>query len=66
MAAAPRFSPRAEEGESVTLIDMDHYVKGTFDPDAEWVVTQAYAMHDHIIETFHEQVITKEAIQEWK
>ena len=34
MAAAPKYSPRAEAGERVTLIDMDHYVEGTFDPDS--------------------------------
>ena len=48
--ATPSFSPRAEAGELVTLIDMDHFVEGNFDPDADWVVARAYEMHDHIIE----------------
>ena len=64
--AAPEFSPRAEAGELVTLIDMDHYVEGNFDADAEWVLARTYEMHDHIIETFHEHVVTPEAIEEWK
>ena len=66
MAAAPAYSPRAGPGDLVTLIDMDHYVEGTFDPDSEWVVARAYEMHDHIIETFHNQVVTEDASKEWK
>ena len=65
-AAAPKYSPRAGPGELLTLIDMDHYVEGTFDPDSERVVASAYELHDHIIETFHDHVVTREAIEEWK
>ena len=64
--AAPRFSPRAEAGELVTLIDMDHFVEGNFDADPDWVVARAYEMHDHTIETFHNHVVTEDAIEEWK
>ena len=64
--AAPRFWPRAEPGELVTLIDMDHFVEGNFDADPDWVVARAYEMHDHIVETFHDHVVTEEAIKEWK
>ena len=53
--APPSFSPRAEAGELVTLIDMDHFVEGNFDADPDWVVARACEMHDHIIETFHGQ-----------
>ena len=42
---APRFPPRAEAGELVTLIDMDHFVEGNFDADPDWVVARAYEMH---------------------
>ena len=66
VAAAPSFSPRAEAGELVTLIDMDHFVEGNFDADPDWVVARAYEMHDHIIETFHDHVVTEDAIKEWK
>ena len=66
MAAAPNYSSKAEPGELVTLIDMDHYVEGTFDADSGWVVARAYEMHDHIVETFHDHVVTREAIEEWK
>ena len=61
MAAAPKYSPRAGPGELVTLIDMDHYFEGTFDPDSEWVVASAYELHDRIVETFHDHVVTREA-----
>ena len=64
--AAPSFSARAEAGELVTLIDMDHFVEGNFDADPGWVVARAYELHDHIIETFHNHVVTEDAIKEWK
>ena len=64
--ATPSFSPRAEAGELVTLIDMDHFVEGNFDPDPDWVVARACDMHDHIIETFQGHVVTEDAIKEWK
>ena len=66
MAAAPKYSSRAEPGELVTLIDMDHYVEGTFDPDSAQVIARAYEMHDHIVETFHDHVVTRDAIEEWR
>ncbi len=66
VAAAPKYAPRAGPGELVTMIDMDHYVEGTFDPDSEWVVARSYELHDHIVETFHDHVVTKEAVEEWK
>jgi len=65
-AAAPQYSAKAGPGELLTLIDMDHYVEGTLDPDSEWVVARACELHDHIVETFHEHVVTGEAIEEWK
>ena len=64
--AAPKLSTKAKTGELVTLIDMDHYIEGNFDTDTDWVVARTYEMHDHIIETFHEHVVTPEAIEEWK
>ena len=42
--AAPSFAPRAEAGELVTLIDMDHFVEGNFDADPDWVVARACEM----------------------
>lgn len=70
VGGAPSQGASVKPGELVTLIDMDHFVEGTFDPGAEdvvpWVVGQAYTLHDHIIETFHEQVVTPEAIAIWK
>jgi len=66
LGGAPKHANRASPGELVTLIDMDHYVEGTFDPSPEWVLGQTYLLHDHIIETFHDQVVTEEAIKVWK
>ena len=65
MAAARKHSPRAGPGELITLIDMDHNVEGTFDPDSEWVVARVYELHDHIVETFHDHVVARDAIEEW-
>ena len=66
IGAAPKHTPRAKPGELITLVDMDHYIEGNFDPNAEWVVSRAYEMHDHLIETFHNHVVTKDAIAVWK
>jgi uncharacterized protein (TIGR04255 family) len=66
IVGAPKFQQRARNGELVTLIDMDHFIEGTFDPSAEWVTARAYAMHDHLIETFHEHVVSKKAIEVWQ
>jgi hypothetical protein len=62
LALAPG-APRANAGQLVTLIDMDHFIEGKFDPSPEWVTTRAYAMHDHLIETFHEHVVSEKAIE---
>ena len=66
IAGAPKHAARAKAGELITLIDMDHFIEGTFDPNADWVVARAFEMHDHLIETFHEHVATETAIEVWK
>lgn len=63
---APKHEVRAREGELVTFVDMDHYVTGNFAADAGLVVDKLYRLHDKLIETFHEQVVTKEAVESWK
>ena len=66
LAAAPRYSTHALPGDLVKLIDMDHFVEGTFDPCAEWVLDRTFDLHDQIIETLHEQLVTTQAIEEWQ
>ncbi|MEL6341378.1 MAG: TIGR04255 family protein [Myxococcota bacterium] len=66
LGAAPKHTPRAKSGELITLVDMDHYIEGTFDPDAGWIMASAYEIHDHLIETLHKHVVTEEAIEVWK
>ena len=66
MTGAPKCAARAKSGELITLIDMDHYIEGDFDPNTDWVVARAFEMHDHLIETFHEHVVTEAAIGAWK
>lgn len=66
VSAAPKHIPRTNAGELVSLIDMDHFIEGIFDPDVEWIVAHAYQMHDHVIETFHNHVVTDAAIEVWK
>ena len=29
-------------------------------------MARAYELHDRIVETFHDHVVTREAIEEWK
>lgn len=66
LGLAPKFQPRAKAGELVTLVDMDHFIDGKFDPNAEWVTAHAYVMHDQLIETFHEYVVSEKAIEVWR
>lgn len=66
VADAPKALKGADPGTLVTLVDMDHYIEGSFASDADWIVARSFQMHDHIIETFHDHVVTREAIQEWK
>ncbi|TDI45837.1 MAG: hypothetical protein E2P02_06395 [Acidobacteria bacterium] len=66
VGGAPKHAARAEAGELITLIDMEHFIEGNFDPNAEWVVARAYEMHDHLVETFHEHVVTEDAVEVWK
>ena len=64
--AAPRFPPKAQQGELVTLADIDHFVEGNFEADTNWVVARAQDLHDHIVETFRGHVVTEDAIEEWR
>lgn len=66
VGTAPKLAPRARKEELTTLIDMDHYIEGNFDADADWIVARAFEMHDHLVETFHEHVVTGSAIEAWK
>jgi uncharacterized protein (TIGR04255 family) len=63
---APKHVVRATKGEVVTFVDMDHSITGKFAADVGLAVEKLYRLHDKLIETFHEQVVTKEAIESWK
>jgi uncharacterized protein (TIGR04255 family) len=66
IGGAPKFAARAKPGELVTLVDMDHFIEGKFEPSAEWVTARAFGMHDRLIETFHEHVVSAKAIEVWR
>jgi uncharacterized protein (TIGR04255 family) len=66
IGSAPTIRTRINAGELVTLVDMDHFIEGNFDPSADWVTARVYAMHDHLIETFHEHVVSARAIEVWR
>lgn len=63
---APKHETRAKLGTLVTLVDIDHFIEGNFEPDPDFVVGSAYKMHDHLINTFHQHVVTSAAIEIWK
>lgn len=52
----------ANGSRSSTLITTS---KGRSDPDSGWVVGRARELHDHNVETFHDHVVTKDAIKQW-
>lgn len=66
MQDAPKLVRKVQPGKLVAHIDMDHAIEGNFDANVEWVIQKAYKLHDHIIETFHEHVITAHARKVWE
>jgi uncharacterized protein (TIGR04255 family) len=63
---APKHEARASAGELVTFVDMDHAVTGSFDADTSLVIEHLFLLHDALVETFHEHVVSKEAIAAWE
>ena len=66
LAAAGPQPEGGQPGELVTLIDMEHYVDGRFEPDVDWLMETGYLLHDHLVETFHGNVVTEQAIEVWQ
>jgi hypothetical protein len=48
VGSAPEREVRAVSGELVTLLDTDHFIEGSFEADAAWVVARGHKMHDLI------------------
>jgi len=66
IATAPKRAKRVEKDDLVTFVDIDHYLQGDFEPQAELIKKNAYLLHDHIIDTFHKHVVTEKAVEVWK
>lgn len=66
IAGAPKHERRAQAGELITLVDMDHFVEARREPEVPRLIETTYALHDHLIETFHDHVVTREAIEAWR
>jgi len=66
MGDSPKLARKAQAGKLVAHIDMDHFIEGNFEAQVEWVVQKAYQLHDRVIETFHEHVITAHARKVWE
>lgn len=63
---APKLESRSRVGELVTFVDMDHFIERNFEPNTDEVIAYSYRLHDHIIETFHEHIVTKEGMDVWR
>jgi uncharacterized protein (TIGR04255 family) len=65
--ALPRPNP-VPPGALITLLDMDHVIQFADNrrPDVVEIVEFASALHDVIVETFHDHVVTPAAIEEWR
>jgi len=66
VGSAPKRAKRVEKNELVTFVDIDHYLEGDFEPQAELIEKNTYLLHDQIIKTFHNYVITEEAVEAWR
>lgn len=66
LGAAPKIPTQASDRKLVTLIDLDHFIEGPIDASSNRVTSTAFELHDHIIETFHNHVITPHAAGVWQ
>lgn len=64
--AVPKFDQRSRTGELVTILDMDHWVEGNRNLDIPALTETLFCLHDHIIETFFNRVISQHALEVWK
>lgn len=64
--AVPKFDQRSHPGELVTIVDMDHWVEGNRNVDIPTLTETLFRLHDHIIETFFNRVISQHALEVWK
>jgi uncharacterized protein (TIGR04255 family) len=55
------------KGSRITLVDLDHYQIGELIPpvDSAELEKGFFALHDVIIETLHESVLTEQAVRSW-
>jgi uncharacterized protein (TIGR04255 family) len=67
MAFAPMVAKDSQDKSPSTIIDMDHFWEGSLGPgaDQDSLATTFYALHDTIIEVFHQSVISEEAVKRW-
>ncbi len=63
---APKRDRRVQPGELVTFIDMDHYINGSFAASVDQIQSLVFPLHDRIIDTFHDHIVSKEAIALWR
>ena len=68
MLSAPTNRKKVEPNEDIAMVDMDHFWIGSKGPDIHIVQTikeMFYRLHDTIIESFHNSVISEEGINKW-
>jgi len=69
MASAPYSRKPVAFDEEIAIIDMDHYWMGSIEPKIniiEIVKDRFFKLHDTIINSFYNSVVTKEGIEKWK
>ena len=62
---APKRKSNGNSAKLITFVDLDHFIEGGFSPDVEWIEENMFLLHDNIVETLHNNVITEGAIQKW-
>jgi len=69
IAAAPFNRKTVDFNEEIAIIDMDHCWMGSIEPKnniIEIVKGRFFKLHDTIINSFYNSVVTKEGIEKWK
>jgi len=69
MLSAPTNRKKVGPDEDIAMVDMDHYWIGSIGPDIRIVETieeMFFRLHDTIIDSFHNSVISEEGIEKWQ
>ena len=64
--SAPANRKRVTSEEDIAMVDMDHYWMGSMSKNSQIIKEMFFRLHDIIINSFHNSVISEEGIKKWQ